>query len=445
MNNDFIIANGELYSCNDLQHHGIKGMKWGVRRFQNPDGSLTAAGRRRYDVGEARQTMKDAKADMRSAKKEYDRAYNKAYNYSSRHYVSQFTNKKRIKESDKRWGDAYVKANEYNDTVKKYKTAKKEYKAVKRQSNDGGLTEGQKKAIKIGAAVAATALVAYGTYKLGAVGKVAKLAKVGLTKTDDVARVDIPKVDIPRIDIPRANIPTVGGKMSNIEKQMLRVNPFYTTVNQGSFMNCGNCTIALEARLRGLPYAAKQNPNGMTWSSFLSNFKGLSEKSFTNLDDIIDPKNVKASIENGIANAYDDGARGAIVLNHNNGAHFFNWTKEGGKVKFYDAQNPKADLDALFKDYKRAIFNSKTTASGVGVETKAVRLDNLEFNDDILHETIIDTRSAEQFKDSWYPTFVENGRNFVMKYFDHDLDDYMPTIDDDLWDDILDYIRNTRR
>lgn len=31
-----------------LEHWGIKGMKWGIRRFQNPDGSLTAAGRKRY-------------------------------------------------------------------------------------------------------------------------------------------------------------------------------------------------------------------------------------------------------------------------------------------------------------------------------------------------------------------------------------------------------------
>ena len=33
---------------NELQHHGIKRQRWGVRRFQNPDGSLTPAGRERY-------------------------------------------------------------------------------------------------------------------------------------------------------------------------------------------------------------------------------------------------------------------------------------------------------------------------------------------------------------------------------------------------------------
>ena len=33
----------------ELYHHGIKGMKWGRRRYQNPDGSLTEAGQRRYN------------------------------------------------------------------------------------------------------------------------------------------------------------------------------------------------------------------------------------------------------------------------------------------------------------------------------------------------------------------------------------------------------------
>lgn len=37
-----------------LAHHGILGQKWGIRRFQNSDGSLTAAGRKHYNVGDSK-------------------------------------------------------------------------------------------------------------------------------------------------------------------------------------------------------------------------------------------------------------------------------------------------------------------------------------------------------------------------------------------------------
>ena len=46
---------------NELYHHGIKGMHWGVRRFQNPDGTLTDAGKRRSRA-EDRATRKEVKA-----------------------------------------------------------------------------------------------------------------------------------------------------------------------------------------------------------------------------------------------------------------------------------------------------------------------------------------------------------------------------------------------
>lgn len=46
-------TNGELY------HHGIKGQKWGIRRFQNTDGSLKSAGKKRYDREKKKQAHHD--------------------------------------------------------------------------------------------------------------------------------------------------------------------------------------------------------------------------------------------------------------------------------------------------------------------------------------------------------------------------------------------------
>lgn len=40
----------------ELQHWGIKGMRWGVRRYQNKDGSLTSAGRKRQMSDDAKAT-----------------------------------------------------------------------------------------------------------------------------------------------------------------------------------------------------------------------------------------------------------------------------------------------------------------------------------------------------------------------------------------------------
>jgi len=38
------------YRQNELSHHGILGMKWGIRRFQNKDGSLTSKGKTRQET-----------------------------------------------------------------------------------------------------------------------------------------------------------------------------------------------------------------------------------------------------------------------------------------------------------------------------------------------------------------------------------------------------------
>lgn len=68
------------YEDNYLMHHGIKGQKWGVRRFQNPDGTFTAAGKARYynsdgtlnEAGQKAQAKYEYKSKKRDIKKRYN-------------------------------------------------------------------------------------------------------------------------------------------------------------------------------------------------------------------------------------------------------------------------------------------------------------------------------------------------------------------------------------
>lgn len=109
MSEYILTSNGELY------HWGIKGQKWGVRRYQNKDGSLTAAGRKRYSddpkVAESKAAVKQAKKDMAKATVEYDKAYHKYF------IMPTTANSKRLDKS----------INNLNKTVSSLKSTKFKY------------------------------------------------------------------------------------------------------------------------------------------------------------------------------------------------------------------------------------------------------------------------------------------------------------------------------
>lgn len=139
---EYTIINGQLY------HHGIKGQKWGVRRFQTKDGSWTPAGRKRYSegsVGAAKENMKTKKAAMKTANKEYSKSFDKAYNRA----IGAYSPIKKHRENNaKRWEDAANKAETYREARKEYKQAKKDYKQLRKYELDKAYKEVDKQTTK---------------------------------------------------------------------------------------------------------------------------------------------------------------------------------------------------------------------------------------------------------------------------------------------------------
>lgn len=188
-------------SNNELYHHGVKGMKWGVRRFQNPDGSLTEKGIKRYaQKGYAQDSYKSNK---NVAGKIWDKttgahkiAGETMYNLSS-------------KKANKARAEQYL--------VEKNRGTKRNTKKSTEQSENTttkkSLSDKQKRAIKVGAAAVGTALAAYGGYKLSKHIK-QKAYKMNLERGTKVVKDYMRKYDKRMLDSIDAMFPTLEERSS---------------------------------------------------------------------------------------------------------------------------------------------------------------------------------------------------------------------------------------
>ena len=88
---------------NYLQHWGVKGMKWGVRRYQNKDGTLTAAGKKRY---------------QKKFEKEVKKNWMKTYSRSSDEFNRKLDNiNEKYKDDDFREGYSTKRGRQYINEI----------------------------------------------------------------------------------------------------------------------------------------------------------------------------------------------------------------------------------------------------------------------------------------------------------------------------------------
>lgn len=161
-------------TSDELYHHGIKGMRWGIRRFQNENGSLTNAGRKRYsvDIDKAKERVASAKKQKKDAAIEYNRVTvgGTFYNQGAQDALNKAKGRVRYTKEQVHSEKAKQKLNaEAGNKSKRRLKLEEEYKAKGMSDEEAEIAAYKRarteKIIAVTAGVAVTAAAAYVAYK----------------------------------------------------------------------------------------------------------------------------------------------------------------------------------------------------------------------------------------------------------------------------------------
>lgn len=324
--------------ANYLRHHGILGMKWGKQN--GPP----------YPLGASDHSSSEKKAGWRKS-------------------LDKSSPVKHTKSSPGKSSDA-------DSGEKKH-----------------GLTDRQRRAIKIGATVAATVLVTYGTYRLVKSGKLDKQIAAGKAYADELLgkksgdtefgqqRVsDLVGQKTAQKDVGQ----TVGGikklaKPETLEETLRNVNP-----NRGNRLYDNNCTYcSVTAFLRSIGYDVTARDTGgepqILGGVIESCFKGAK---------VIDGSAVKFGCSRQDAaemliNKFGHNASGVCdVQFKSGGGHAFNWSIKEGVVTFFDGQDAESPIN--IPNLVDAWWRTINPNGGLTI----ARLDNAEIIEDAVKKVV---------------------------------------------------------
>lgn len=305
-----------------LCHHGIKGQKWGIRRFQNTDGSLTAAGKDRYGYGSS-----DGKSfSTKLVEKHNDR----------------------IKEHNRQ---ALSDKNEDHHA---------------KDSNNSALFLAGRIAYH---AVATLANPVNAVYLAGDLKRLGDAAVSSLKSSTYESERQQGEIDL------KTGFRKKSREYTE-EEDLKRVNPEFKNFNTNTKSNCMLCTMTYDMRRRGFDVTAQKASVGYNYDTLKSFYPGVKIENVGNtLTKGSDGKYMKHRdlTEKTISAlaAQGNGARGNLMVQWNvGGGHSMAYEVKDGKVRILDGQTGKvtknpnrilnqvydvsyARLDNLEPDYKK--------------------------------------------------------------------------------------------